>query len=144
MDRRELVLVMLTAANGQPYTPVQIQKAIFLISRNMPSVIDNGPGFAFEPYDYGPFDANVYSEAEALASEGEAVVARAAGGRWNTYAASDHGLERGSQILDRLPPQTSQYIRGVSEWVRKLDFSTLVRSIYDAYPDMRANSIFRG
>ena len=143
MDRRELVLAMLAAANGRPYTPVQIQKAVFLISRNMPGVIDNGLGFAFEPYDYGPFDANVYSEAEALAREGEAIVARAANGRWNTYAASDHGVDRGSQILDRLPYETNQYIRGVSEWVRKLNFSTLVKSIYDAYPEMRANSIFR-
>lgn len=28
-------------------------------------------------------------------------------------------------------------------WVRSLDFASLVKSIYDAYPDMRVNSIFQ-
>ena len=73
----------------------------------------------------------------------EAIIAQAGNGRWNTYAASDVGADRGSQLLDRLPSQTSQYIKHVSAWVRRLNFSTLVKSIYNAYPEMRANSIFR-
>jgi antirestriction protein ArdC len=38
MDRRELVLAMLAAANGRPYTPVQIQKAGAFYRPSMDSI----------------------------------------------------------------------------------------------------------
>jgi hypothetical protein len=144
MDRRDLVLAMLASAEGRPYTPVQIQKAIFLVCENLPKVIDGGPSFTFAPYDYGPFDSNVYAEAETLQALGCAVIAPSPYGRWNTYAASDDGLNRGRQILDGLDEPTRKYLKDTSEWVRRQSFSGLVRSIYEAYPRMRANSIFRG
>jgi hypothetical protein len=40
MDRCELVLAVLTSAEGRPYTPAQLQKAVFLISRNLPRLVD--------------------------------------------------------------------------------------------------------
>jgi hypothetical protein len=75
MNRRDVVLAMLTCAEGRPYTPVQIQKAIFLVCENLPKLVDRGPSFKFEPYDYGPFDSDVYAEAEILQAEGCAVIA---------------------------------------------------------------------
>ena len=62
MTRRDLVLALLAAAEGRPYTPVQIQKAVFVICDLIPDLIDDGPTFNFQPYDYGPFDLDVYSE----------------------------------------------------------------------------------
>jgi hypothetical protein len=32
----------------------------------------------------------------------------------------------------------------VSDWVRAQSFNSLVKAIYDAYPEMKVNSIFRG
>ena len=75
MNPRDLVLAILAAAEGRPYTPVQIQKAIFIICDQFPSLIDAGPGFHFEPYDYGPFDSDVYSELAQLQRSGDAVIA---------------------------------------------------------------------
>jgi len=135
---------MLAASGGRPYTPVQIQKALFLVCETLPDVISEGPTFGFEPYDYGPFDAAVYQEAEALRNVGEAIVAPSGIGRWNTYAASDLGIERGQRILQTIPESRRNYIQSVSDWVRSQSFSGLVKSIYDAYPQMRENSIFRG
>jgi hypothetical protein len=144
MKRRDLVLAALAAADGRPYTPVQIQKALFLISQNVPETVTEAPRFNFVPYDYGPFDQDVYSETEALARGGEAVIAPSGSGRWNTFAASDAGLEHGKQILAAMPERSRKYIIEVSQWVRAKSFSGLVRSIYDAYPSMKAKSIFRG
>jgi hypothetical protein len=145
MTRTELVLAILAAAEGRPYTPVQIQKAVFLVSRNMPALVDSGRGFAFVPYDYGPFDSDVYQEAQLLKSVGDALVTPAENqSRWNTYSASENGVARGTAILDALPPGQAEYIRSVSKWVRSLNFGALVKSIYAAYPDMKANSIFKG
>jgi hypothetical protein len=145
MNRRDLVLAILAAAEGRPFTPVQIQKAVFVVCDQFPNSIDDGPGFHFEPYDYGPFDSDVYSELALLQRSGDAVIAPSVHGNWNTYAASDSGVRRGDKLLhDVAAPQERNYIQRVSDWVRSLSFNSLVKSIYDAYPHMRANSIFRG
>lgn len=142
MTRRDLLLSILAAANGQPYEPVQVQKATFLVLANLPWLVDDGPAFAFEPYDYGPFDRAVYVEAEQLARNGLAVIHPSSSGRWKTYAASEAGVAYGRRSLAVLAPEVGQYVEEIARWVRAQEFGNLVRSIYQAYPDMRANSVF--
>jgi hypothetical protein len=144
MNRRDLVLAILAAADGRTFTPVQIQKAVFVVCDQYPELIDDGPKFHFEPYDYGPFDPDVYNELAGLARTGDAIIAPSGQGNWNTYAASDAGITRGENLWDQLDKDASGYIQKISDWVRSLSFKRLVKSIYEAYPHMRANSIFRG
>lgn len=143
MHRRELLLAVLATANGRPFHPAQIQKAIFLIEENLPGLINQGAGYNFVPYNYGPFDRGVYIEAENLQAEGAAIIA-SPNGRWNTYAASGLGMHRGRDILNRIDARSRNYIERIVEWVLAQSFGSLVRAIYDAYPPMRANSIFQG
>jgi len=145
MTRRDLVLAILAAAEGRPYTPVQIQKAVFLVCDNVDELIDQGPGFNFQPYDYGPFDSDVYSEIDGLQRQGLAVVAPSPRGSWNTYAATDAGIAEANDLFEQeIPDEDGDYIKNISNWVRSLSFSSLVKSIYEEYPEMRANSIFKG
>ena len=67
--RQRIMLGALATARGGKFAPVQIQKLFFLIDENLADRI-GGPYFAFEPYDYGPFDKSVYRELEALAIAG--------------------------------------------------------------------------
>jgi hypothetical protein len=144
VNRRDLVLAILAAANGRSYTPVQIQKAVFVICDQLPHLIDDGPGFNFQPYDYGPFDSDVYSEIATLRHDGAAIIAPSGVGNWNTYAATDAGVDRGDEFLYQVMKEEDRaYIEQISNWVRSLNFATLVKSIYEAYPRMRANSIFK-
>lgn len=142
MSRSDLVLALLASAGGRAYTPAQLQKTTFLVTENLPHLI-TGEGFDFQPYDYGPFDKDVYVEAQRLRDGGEAVISPAASGRWVNYAASQEGLGRGLSILNSLSTETQNYISNVSAWALSQSFSSLVKSVYDAYPAMRANSIFR-
>jgi hypothetical protein len=142
LNRRDLVLAILAASGGRPYTPVQIQKSVFVICDQLPDLI-SGLTFSFRPYDYGPFDSDVYSEISMLQHAGEAIIAPAPFGNWNTYAASDAGVIRGQKLLDQIGTRR-EYIEKISAWVRSLGFNSLVKSIYEAYPEMKANSIFRG
>lgn len=144
MDRRELLLTILAAAGGEEYSPVQIQKAAFIITKNLPEVCRGAATFNFTPYDYGPFDPSVYQEAEHLQAAGFARVQQGGRGRWRTYAASQAGVQWGQASLNALLPHQKEYIERVSAWVRALDFATLVKSVYEAYPEMREKSIFRG
>jgi len=144
MNRRDLLLSVLACADGRTYTPAQIQKAMFLLSKRMPQLVQEGPNFGFMPYDFGPFDAAVYQEADHLQRSGEAVITPSGCGNWRTYAASGEGVVRGRRLLEQLSPQQRDYVVKVSDWVRAQSFNGLVKAIYDAYPEMKVNSIFRG
>ena len=109
VTRQKVLLAILAAAQGRTYTPVQIQKAVFLITRNLPGVVTEGPSFEFSPYDYGPFDASVYQEAEALSKSGLAVISPSGTGRWNVYSATDTGNDSGTEILRKMKTTHREY-----------------------------------
>src|ERR1700704_660608 len=99
MDRRELLLAVLAAGRGKAFNPAQVQKTVFLISTNLPNLVHRGGEFNFVPYNYGPFDKNVYVEAERLRDEGLVTIVPSENGRWMTYAASNDGIRRGEGIF---------------------------------------------
>ena len=101
-----------------------------------------GPHFNFAPYDYGPFDRMVYVGLDELARADLARVQNT--GRYRVYALSQKGYQGGVQILSQLNPAARRYVESVARWVRELSFEQLVASIYNKYPEMKANSVFRG
>lgn len=143
INKRDLTLAVLAAADGRPYTPVQLQKALFLITENLRAALDSENRFNFRAYDYGPFDEQVYREAESLKDEGLASISLGLNGRWKEYAATSSGVASGRKVLEKISEDQKRYIEQVSSWVRSQSFGSLVKSIYDAYPDMKANSIFQ-
>lgn len=142
MDRRDWNLLVLAAAKGEPLSPVQLQKSLFLIAKNLESAV--GPGFYdFQPYNYGPFDALVYADAREHAVEGLAKVVATPGG-WSEYTATPAGIVEAERIESQVPREAAEYVRRIVEWVRRQTFQSLVRSIYEKYPDMKVNSVFQG
>ncbi|QJR04188.1 hypothetical protein HH800_19510 [Sphingobium yanoikuyae] len=142
--RQELVLAALSAGqSNSELSPVQAQKLFFLIDKNVALAL-GGQQFNFEPYDYGPFDSAVYSDLDWLSVPQEGSVEIVRSGRYRTYRLTQRGLQLGQQRLDQLDPETRSYFGRAKDWVKSLSFQDLVRSIYQAYPETRANSIFRG
>lgn len=140
--RQKIVLAALSAGPGEPFAPVQVQKMFFLIDEAISQDI-GGKQFSFEPYDYGPFDRNVYTELNHLQSIGLvelSYINPTAGGR--RYGLTLAGHQAGRAILVGLSPTAQAYITDVANWVLRLSFAQLVGSIYKAFPHMRAKSIF--
>ena len=141
LSRKELVLATLALqGNDAELTPVQVQKLFFIIDREIPSLI-GGPHFHFAPYDYGPFDREVYREIESLQFESLSLIRTR--GSQRTYQLTSKGMERGVELASRLPYPAQDYIKQIGEFVRRLSFNKLVSSIYKQYPDMSVNSVFR-
>ncbi len=142
--RQELVLAALAADGGAEFAPVQVQKLFFLIDENLARAL-GGRQFSFEPYDYGPFDRAVYSELESLARADlvRVIDIGPSNGR-RRYALTPAGQEAGRHALAKLHPEVQEYLAKVSAWVRSLGFAQLVGWIYEKYPHMRVNSVFRG
>ena len=141
MTRAELVMAALSTSKGKLFSPVQVQKLFFLIDRELGERI-GGPYFDFQPYNYGPFDKDVYEELTALFSAG--MVEEVPERNWISYRLSIFGQERGERVLASLDPAAKDFFQKASSFVRGLSFTDLVRAIYKAYPDMRANSVFQG
>ncbi len=128
---------MAAGGSGAVYDPVQIQKLLFLIDREIPEQV-GGPHFRFVPYHYGPFDERVYGVLHLLERKGQVTVDRT--GPYPCYALTDLGLKEGLGILRTLAPTASDYLTQAADWVRRLSFSQLLRGIYARYPDMATNS----
>ena len=142
MRREDVTLLVLASADGSAYSPVQIQKTLFLVTENVPSLISSGDGYNFMPYDYGPFDKAVYDDLRQMEISGLVEIAPASDARWKSYRATEHGLKTAEQLKRQLDKDTGKYLRALSSWVRSLSFSKLVSAIYKEYPEMKQNSIF--
>ena len=92
MNRKDYLLLVVAAAGSTPLTPVQLQKSLFLVKENLPEI--PVPFYEFEPYDYGPFDVEVYSDADSLASEGLLLSVRSPLGNWIDRAVTPGGMKK--------------------------------------------------
>jgi len=133
MTPKDWTLLVLASAGG-PLSPVQLQKTLFLIDRNLSRAQRGVTRFYnFRAYDYGPFDSAIYTDAVILQTEGRAMISDSAGPH-RQYAVLRRALE----------PNVLEYVDRAARWVRSMPFRELVRAIYAQYPEMRANSVFRG
>ena len=142
MDRENFPLMVVAAGRGMPLTPAQLQKSLFLISENLKGQIPD-PFYEFEPYHYGPFDAEVYVDADSLESQGLLISVGSSQGTWLDRAITPAGMARARDTEKELSDSGRAYIQAVVEWAQSLSFSGLVQSIYMQYPHYRKNSVFQ-
>jgi hypothetical protein len=112
-----------------------------MLDREAAAVL-GGPFFKFVPYDYGPFDQAVYAGLDELARRNLATIQNT--GRYRVYGLSQTGQMEGRRLLETMQPAAKDYVVNLANWVRQLSFQQLVASIYNKYPEMKANSVFRG
>jgi uncharacterized protein len=140
MTRDEFILAAMAPGGSYAYSPVQVQKLLFLLDRQIPQELQ-GPHFHFEPYHYGPFDSDVYYALEQLAQRSLVLIDHTRTPR--TFALSADGVAEGNRILGTVPADTRDFIARTCNFVRTQSFSSLVSAIYKAFPEMRVNSVFQ-
>ena len=141
MEKLDYVLAAMSAAGENiRLTPVQIQKFFFVLDREVPHQID-GPRFEHAAYDYGPYDRAVYAAMDEQRDRGNVTIDTS--GRYRTYSLTAAGYDVGRALADELPGEFSVYAEKLGDWLTSLSFGQLVSAIYERYPEMRANSIFK-
>jgi uncharacterized protein YwgA len=141
MTRKDLLLLVLAAGEGKALSPIQLQKSLFLVQENCPGILE-GPFYAFEPHNYGPFCKDIYREVESADLLNFVKVHRKMGQSWRDYSVTNQGIEAASKLQVR--DEIKRYIREVVDWVISQPFDELVRAIYHQYPRYKVNSIFKG
>ena len=140
MNRDEFVLAAMAPAGTAGFSRVQIQKALFLLDRNI-GELTGGPHFDFTPYHYGPFDPEVYRALEELERDGLITISRDPAKPSPMYALTPAGLAKGRKELDGLEQRVQDFIRNTVHFVRTVSFTDLVTAIYREYPEMAENSV---
>lgn len=139
MKRTDVLLNIITAAEGDPVTPVVLQKVAFLVGMQFPNELPDDY-YKFQKYDYGPFCADVYRDAELLARDGLAFESINQRGGWKEYSAS---YKASNVTFDSIPNHIRAYIDETVKWARNLSFQELVREVYRRFPEYRENSAFQ-
>ena len=142
MERHDWLLLVLAAADGKPLSPVQLQKALFLVGYGLSDVV--GPDFySFQPYDYGPFDGAIYQD--ALDQEREGLVAvRPHSVTDREYALTAAGLAQARALEGQVTADAVRYCRVTVQWVQRQTFGGLVRAIYEQFPEYAERSVLPG
>lgn len=142
MARKDWTLLVIAAGRGQPLSPVQLQKVLFLLGQEHPSVLGSDY-YDFVPYDYGPFSIVIYTDAKQLDFDGFISIQYAPNHRWKVYSATPDGLSRSEELRKKVDDQVIQFIDNKVEWGRQLSFRALVREIHKKYPAFAVNSVFQ-
>lgn len=142
-DRKDVLLAALALSDNRSLTPVQVQKAMFLISAEAKQVAPHH-FYSFEKYNYGPFCADIYSDLTDFEGKELLVVDQLPNRKVRTYRLTDHGAKVAATSQANLNPKLIRYLNSVVEWVTSLSFPDLVREIYRKYPEYRENSVFSG
>jgi DNA-binding PadR family transcriptional regulator len=141
--RQEWLLMALAHRKGQPLTPAQIQKAMFLMSAEARSLVSTR-FYEFVPYNYGPFDASVYHDLDKLALDGLVATMPSGGRNWKLYAVTPAGLAEAAKSKRTANEIGVAYLEKVVDWVSSLSFPQLVRAIYAKYPKDQVNRVCTG
>jgi uncharacterized protein len=142
MERRDWTLLVLDKAGPTGLSPIQLQKTLFLVGKNLGDEV-GADYYEFVPYNYGPFDARVYQDAEYLMVHGFAQMVQMSGRRWSYYTITSLGHGVAYHMIEaELSERADQYLTKVVAWVQSLSFSQLLTAIYKAYPEYKAKSVF--
>lgn len=138
-DKQKWTLITLLKAKSKGLTPAQLQKTLFLLQKAFPKKLKDF--YHFKPYNYGPFDIQVYINAEKLASEGLINLYPVKNG-WSIYSITKTGEEVAKQVERQLDKPLIEYLDKVVKWAQSLTFQELISSIYKKYPEYKINSVF--
>ncbi len=142
VQNQDIVLLVVSAAGNDGLTPVQLQKSVFLVGKSGLSGLPT-EFYSFTPYNYGPFNANIYRDAEHLAAEGLLAQVQAVGRTWPMFSITPAGRNRAEKLYSRVQDILQEHIKNIVEWVKAQSFTHLLRTIYAKYPEFKENSVFQ-
>ena len=142
MERQDWLLLVLAAADRKPLSPLQLQKSLFLVGYDLAKLV--GPDFyTFQPFDYGPFDATVYQDAEEQAAQG-LITIRSHPVTKRVFSLTATGTTRARALEPELPADAVRHCRYIVQWAQSQTFQELTQAIYEQFPAYAERSVLPG
>lgn len=137
VDRQDVLLAIIEAADARGLKRVHLQKAVFLVAEEFKGKLPDD-FYAFTKYHFGSFSHDVYRDAEILNHAGCISIRYGEERRDDTFAiVADCGIQSVG-----LPDSLTRYIKESVDWIIDMDFPELVRAIYYLFPEYQENSRF--
>ena len=144
IKREDWVLLALYYAGDRSLSPVQLQKSLFILGENLPKLIKNKlEYYHFTPYNYGPFDVNIYKDALDLSKKGLLNIQYSLGKSYPDYVVTENGVKVAKEIDKAVNKEITKYLEKIISWIKDLSFYELLKIIYKFYPQFKINSVFR-
>jgi hypothetical protein len=141
LSKDEWTLLAIAKAGDQGLTPAQLQKTLYLLKKSYSRQLRDF--YKFIPYNYGPFDKTIYSDAAKWADlrlvETNGVLDQS----WSVYCITEQGKQKASELAGNATTAQISYLNRVVQWAQSLSFQELIASIYKRYPEYKVNSVFR-
>lgn len=122
MDKKDWLLLVLASAKKKGLTPVQLQKSLFLLGNEIPEAVGKR-FYDFVPYNYGPFDKAIYSDAEWLEAEGLLTIQKKS--TLPVYFITAAGDKRARELARKANKKDLTYLQEVVDWCSSLSFAEL-------------------
>ena len=142
MERQDWLLLVLAAAGGKPLSPLQLQKSLFLVGHDLAKLV-RSDFYTFRPFDYGPFDATVYRDAEDQAAQG-LVTVRSHPVTKRVFSLTTTGVTRARVLETELPVEAVRHCRYIVQWAQSQTFQELTQAIYERFPAYAERSVLPG
>lgn len=138
LTKSDWILVIL---KKKPLDRIHIMKTLFLIWHRSKRKIRGY--FCFEPYLYGPYSLEVYSELRSLLADGLAIQPPHPVQEWTNYYLTGKGRMRANKVIEKFDPKIVSFIENIVEEISHLTFFELLQKVYSEAPDFAANSVLR-
>jgi len=146
MTRADWLLLFLTSAarneqRSRSLEPLRIMKGAFLMSQRGEGELRDL--YVFEPYDYGPFTPELYSDLDLLATRGLVAREAVAGRSWRMYRPTTDGVAQASDLAANVDGRHLATIDDAYSFVTTRGFLKLLRDLYAEYPTYAVNTVVR-
>ena len=136
MERDEWLLV---AIGEETIEPVQVQKLMFMFAQE--TGVPDDEAYKFVPYNWGPCSFDIYSDIDTLVECG--MVQRVSTGRgWSCYGLTGEGKARSEQLRTSADKDHLNGLDEWREWAITQPFRSLLREVYEKYPQYAVASVF--
>lgn len=140
MDRKTQLLAFLAASPG-PTDPIRIMKGLFLVSRAVAEgKLPDTDAFEYSPMDFGPCSPQVYQTLDAGVKQGFVRAEPVVGETWKRYSITPAGSAELARTKAAAQPSFA-FLAKVRKWCDAQSFTSLLGTIYRAYPDFAINSV---
>ena len=115
-------------------------ETLFLLDRTGVGDHYSCPQFDFKPYDFGPFDAEVYKELERLSNADLVEISYDRTGLKH-FRLTAAGQQSANEVFAQLDERSQVLVTKVSDRVRKQTFTSLISTFFRLYPDKAVGSV---
>jgi hypothetical protein len=144
LSPRERLLLLFLSAADEPLDPVRIQKGLFILAQKTPDEwLPGEDRYVFEPYNYGPFSKQIYSDLHTLRMAGYLKTDESWNRSWVFHSVTEEGRNRANVEAQTLDPRLVAYVASIRQFVAEKSFRELLDAVYTEFPEYAIKSVFQ-